>query len=79
MGDSGVNIQSNINHDGKNIAIVADNAANPSEIEIKIFAGDGFGVEDLSMFVPISSAKMITQKYLRMCGQKLMSAQEWND
>jgi len=73
-----MNIEASICCNGKNIAIVAHDAANQSEIEITVFAGDGFGVEDLSIFVPISSAKMITQKYLKMCGQRLIDAQVWD-
>jgi hypothetical protein len=77
--DREMNISANITHNGKNIFIAAHDAVNLSEIEIKVFAGDGFGVADLMMIVPFSSAKMVTEKFLRMCGEKLLKAQEWND
>lgn len=74
-----MNLKTNIRIEGKNTAIVAHNAVNNSEIEIKIFAGYGFGVEDLTMNVPLSSAQRVTEQYLKMCGEKLIKAQEWND
>ena len=73
-----MNFVTNIQHNGKIIAISAHDAVNKSEIEIKVFAGDGFGVEDLSMFVPMSSAKMISEKYLQMCAERLINAQVWD-
>lgn len=73
-----MNLAANITHNGKNIAIVAHDAAKASEIEIKVFAGDGLGVEDLTMNVPMSSAQRVTENYLCMCAEKLMKAQEWN-
>jgi len=75
---SDMNLAANITHEGKNLVISAHNAVNKSEIEITVFVGDGFGVEDLSMNVPISSANMITEKYLILCGHKLIDAQVWN-
>jgi hypothetical protein len=71
-----MNLSANITHNGKNIFIAAHDAVNLSEIEIKVYAGDDFGVADLMMIVPFSSAKMVTENYLKMCGQKLMQAKE---
>ena len=70
-----MNLSTNINHNGKDIVIAANNAVNPHEIKIKVFAGDGLCVQDLSMYVPITSAKRVTKKYLRICGIRLIEAQ----
>jgi len=77
-----MNLSANINHNSKNIFINAHDAVNPNEIEIEIeievFAGDAFGSGNLSMFVPMKSAKRVTEKYLKMCGQRLIDAQVWD-
>ena len=71
-------MRTSIKHKGNNILVIANDGSNKNEFIIDIFANESNIDQKISMILPISSIEKITKKYLRICGQKLVEAQEWD-